>query len=296
MFKFIYRQRRRLLFCTFFGTLGLMLMVLDYGLGSVYFNEMPWIVVLTLAITASIVALLITVVGALFILLLPNWRLVLELLSFNAFVCAIGAILVPWIFDLSYIGGVMPFIVYLVIFSLVYGEFSDRFRLFVDHREVRRFKSPKSAEFLWAELVPDAKNLAEHWDKLLHDLSPEDDDPDSLQAKYTHGGALYELQTMTFLEKQEPTMAKYHHLGEVDPKNRSLVEGTYEIQISPNERSEGCVVTLISHQNSMLLRTALLNWFDDELGDRTDHLRARHWGRRDWSLTGRYRRRVMKFA
>ena len=296
MFRLIYRQRRRLLFGGFFGTLGMMMMAvhLNGGMASYPFEE--WIFVAAFIVVSLIVALVIMCTAALLILVLPNWRLLIELFTINIFAYATIRIAVPGVFDIPYLGAILPFALYMMLFSLIYGEFSDRFRLFVDHREVRRFKSPRTAEALWAELVPDAGSLEEHWDILLRDLEPEEDDPDSLQAKYTHGGSLFELQTMTFLEKQEPTHAKYHHFGEVDPKNRSLVEGTYEIQISPLEDEEGCLVTLISHRNSMLLRTALMNWFDDELGDRTDHLRAQHFDRRDWSMTGRYRRKVLKFA
>lgn len=100
---------------------------------------------------------------------------------------------------------------------------------------------------------------------------------------------------MTFLDKEAPRHALYHHVGEVDPKNRSLVEGICTVQIDPLQTG-GSRVTLSLSRNLMLHRQALAIWFDDHLGDQTDHLRARHHGKRDWSFTGRYRRKVGQFA
>lgn len=46
----------------------------------------------------------------------------------------------------------------------------------------------------------------------------------------------------------------------------------------------------------MLPRLAIQMWLDDTLGDTCDRLRAQQAGRSDWSLSGRYRRRVAKLA
>ena len=296
MFRFIYRQRRRLMFSSFFCTLGLMLLVGADDGGFSIFKDVLWVYVATIAITTLIVAFCILAVVALFIVVLPGWRTMVEVMSIVLFTQMIVAVAAPWIIDIPYIGSFTPFIITMMIFSMTYGEFSDRFRMNVDHPETRKFYSPKAAEDLWSELVPEADTLSDHWDTLLCDLEPDDEDPDSYQAKYTHGGSLYELQTMTYLEKNAPYSAKYHHLGDVNPKNRSLVEGTYEIHIAPKVGKDGCTVTLTSRHNAVLLRTALLRWLDDDLGDRTAHLRAKHKGRRDWSMTGRYRRKVGEFA
>ena len=62
----------------------------------------------------------------------------------------------------------------------------------------------------------------------------------------------------------------------------------------PDEQSNN--VTLASCTSLMRVRTALMQWFDDSIGDKADFLRARHHGWRDWSVTGRFRRRVRKFT
>ncbi|NNE52548.1 MAG: hypothetical protein HKN30_09110 [Sulfitobacter sp.] len=295
MLRLIYRQRRRLLFGTFFGTLALMLMALNQAGTEFLYEQATWITLVALGLTTLVVALALFLGSTLFLLLLPNWRMMIEFLPFVLFVNAVLNNLVPGWTEIPYIGVVMPIALTMVIFSLMYGEALDRLRLWVDYRSKRSFVSPKSAEELWAELVPGEAPIENHWDSLLYSLEPDPEDPDSLIAEYTHGSSVYEHQTMTFLDKAAPTHARYHHVGEVDPKNRSLVEGIYEVHITPREKG-GCLVTLDERRDLMVHRQALMMWFDDHLGDQADHLQSQHLGRRDWSQTGRYRRKVGQFA
>ena len=295
MFRLIYRQRRRLLFGSFFGTLALMLMFLDMGGHAILAVYPTWITVTSMVLTASIVAIGIFLAGAAIVLLLPNWRMMIELMSLVLFLNATTTILFPAIYDIPLIGMFWPFILTVSIFSVMYGEVLDGLRPWVDYRSTRSFLSPKSADELWAELVPGEAPIARHWDSMLYTLEPDPEEPDSFAVQYTHGGSVYEHQTMTYLEKDAPHYAKYHHVGEVDPKNRSLVEGIYEVQITPLETG-GCKVTFTACRSLMLHRQALAMWFDDHLGDQVDHLRALHLGRSDWSQSGRIRRKVSQFA
>ncbi|MEW9918639.1 hypothetical protein AB2B41_03420 [Marimonas sp. MJW-29] len=295
MFRLIYRQRRRLLFGTFFVTMALILMALDFGGAEIIGPYPTWIMLTAVGLTSLLVALGVLLTGILIILLMPNWRSMIELFALIFFVNAVLGILAPSVYDIPYFGGFMPLFLTIAIFSLVYGEALDRFRLWVDYDATRSFVSPKAPEELWAELVPCEAPVEGHWDSLLYRLEPDPEDADTLQAQYTHGGSCYEHQTMTFLEKEAPHIARYHHVGEVDPKNRSLVEGIYEVRITPREGG-GSTVTFLTRRNLMLHRQALAMWFDDHLGDQADHLRARHMGRADWSQTGRYRRKVGQFA
>jgi hypothetical protein len=291
MFRLIYRQRRRLILGAFFATLGLMMMALDKGALDLITDHPAWIAPVTIVLTALIVMACTVAVGAMVILLLPNWRYLLEMMGITIFVNAAFNTFLPSVFDIPVIGGFVPFILAMFVFALMYGEMLDRFRLWLDYRSVRSFVSPKSADALWAELVPGEAPVAAHWDSLLYSLEPDPEDPDTFQVQYNHGISFFEHQTMTFLEKDAPFHAKYHHVGEVNPNNRSLVEGTYEVRIIPRD-SGGCKVTIRDCRDLMLHRAALAAWFDDTLGDQVDHLRARHKGRRDWSLTGRIRRKI----
>lgn len=301
MLRLIYRQRRRLIVGGFFGTLGLMMMVMDQfhviglsgeGLsGEGLSSEPAWIVAATLILTAILVWIGFMLAGAVIVLLLPNWRFMVEMIGIVIFANAAMNALFPWVYHIPFIGPLAPFILSMSFFALMYGELLDRFRLWLDYREQRSFVSPKSAQELWAELVPGAAPIEHHWDSLLYSMEPDPDDPDAYQVQYNHGVSLYEHQTMTFLQKDSPHYAKYHHVGEVDPKNRHLVEGTYEIRITPRAKG-GCTVTFSDCRSLMLHRLALTVWFDDYLGDQTDHLRARHRGRSDWSLAGRLRRKI----
>ena len=295
MLRLIYRQRRRLIFGAFFGTLGLMMMVFDQGTMRMISAEPAWIRPVTLMLTSLVVFVCIGAVGVVTIILLPNWRLMVEMLGLAIFINAAVSALIPGVYDVPYIGGFTPFVITMFIFALMYGEMLDRFRIGLDYRAVRSFVSPKSARELWAELIPGEAPIQDHWDSLLHSLEPDPDDPDAYLVQYNHGVSFYEHQTMTFLEKDAPHYAKYHHVGEVNPKNRNLVEGTYEVRITPRDKG-GCMVTIEDYRNLMLHRLALSVWFDDTLGDQTDHLRARHKARRDWSLTGRIRRKISAYS
>ncbi|MFC6637916.1 hypothetical protein GV827_06675 [Sulfitobacter sp. JBTF-M27] len=295
MLRLIYRQRRRLLFGSFFGTLALMMMVLDMGGLGVLGTYPTWILVTTLVLTSLVVATCIFAVSALLILLLPNWRMMIELTGLVTFASASMSVVFPAAYEVPLIGSFWPFILTVMIFSVIYGEVLDRFRIWVDYRSKRSFVSPKSAQELWTELVPGEAPIADHWDSMLYMLEPDPDEPDSYAVQYTHGGSVYEHQTMTYLKKDAPHFAKYHHVGEVDPKNRSLVEGTYEIEITPRDKG-GCKVTFTASRNLMLHRQALALWFDDHLGDQADHLRARHLGRSDWSQSGRLRRKISQYV
>jgi hypothetical protein len=85
-------------------------------------------------------------------------------------------------------------------------------------------------------------------------------------------------------------------LGDVNPANRSMTEGTWSVTFSPLEKGPGTRVTIEMHRPSMLPRLALQSWMDDEVGDICDHLSARETRRRDWSMKGRYVAEVGKYA
>ncbi len=284
MLRLIYRQRRRLLFTSFFTTLALMMNVMRFHWTPDSLVGPAWITGLALFLTALIVAVGVFACGAVLVLIIPKWRTMLELLALIFFTNTALGLLFPSLFQLPYIGPFLPMVVCFGILGVLYGEVLDRFRIWVDHRSRRSFVSPKSASELWSELVPGEAAIEAHWDSLLCELDQDPDDPDTFEARYALGASVFEHQTMTILERDEPHHAKYHHVGEVNPKNRSLVEGTFEIWIEPQDKG-GCKVTLEARRNLLLLRIALLMWFDDNIGDQTDHLRARHWA----AATGPYR-------
>jgi hypothetical protein len=166
----------------------------------------------------------------------------------------------------------------------------------VDHRETGKFYSTKLAPELWEELVPLPETAGQHWDTLLHEITPDPDEPDAYHVKYTMGASLYENPTMSYLELQAPTHARYHHQGDINPRNRSLVEGLRDIKIEPHPSGKGCNVTIMSNRTAMYFREGLARWFDDALRDQTDHMLARQNGKRDWSMTGYIRRIVNRYA
>ena len=129
MLRLLFRQRRRLLFGGFFGTMALMLMALDYGGREIIGVYPKWIALTALGLTTQIVALGILFVSAAIVLFLGKWRRMIELFSLVFCVNATLGILFPSLYEIPYIGGFVPLILIIAIFSLVYEEALDRFHL-----------------------------------------------------------------------------------------------------------------------------------------------------------------------
>ncbi|MFC6584351.1 hypothetical protein [Sulfitobacter aestuariivivens] len=51
-----------------------------------------------------------------------------------------------------------------------------------------------------------------------------------------------------------------------------------------------------THRNALLPREGFAMWFDDALGDQTDLMRAQELGKRDWSMSGIFRRKVRRYV
>lgn len=179
MFRLIYRQRRRLLFGRLFATLALMLMALDMGGAEIIAGFPAWIALTALTLTTLKVALCVLAIATLVILLMPNWRIIVELFAIVSFLNAVLGILFPAVYAIPYIGAFTPVFLTIATFSIIYGETLDRWRLWIDYDAQRSFVSPKTPDALWAELVPGEAPTRDHWDSLLYTLEPDPEDPDS---------------------------------------------------------------------------------------------------------------------
>lgn len=298
MFRLIYRQRRRLLLGSFFGTLGIMMTVFHrFNMDSLNEVSLPLalsaLLLLGLLLGSAIIA-----VSVIWVVLLPNARTMVELVGIAAFVNAVIAITLPQVLMIPYVSALAPLLLGGMIYAFVYGGLLDRFRLWVDYKTTRSFVSPKSVEELWEELVPGEAPLRRHWDNMLYALERDQDDPETLDAQYIqdiHDEFNIEHQTMTFLDREAPYYARYHHVGDINPRTHSLVEGIYEIRIEA-DLDGGSKVTLSQSRRLIPHQIALSLWLDDHLGDQTDYLLARHLNRKDWSQAGRSRRRAHSHA
>ncbi len=287
MLHLLYRQRRRILTCALTAAAGIFVLVantLPVGFAAAVGVPIWAILIAGLAVGALGGALF----AVLIVLVFPSQRVVAEFSGIVFFLAALAITqLPPDLLDGIY-GGFAIIFVALAINGVIYGTWLDRFRLKLDIGGIRRFRTPLPPEDAWASLVPDPDHLDDHWDPLLSKLERHPEDDASFDARYHHGQSIYQHQTMTFLEREAPRRARYHHTGEVSGPNQPLAEGVYGVEIEPD--GNGSLVTITSHHAALLPRVALLMWFDDALGDQTDYIRARHEGRRDWSVTGRYRR------
>ena len=297
MFRLIYRQRRRLAFGTFLITLALFMFLMDaLNIGELYFteNDPTWLLVATLSITLFVCGLVALVVFCAWLVIFPNWRFMIEQFSLVLFIFQAFDALWPAHSYVPYIGDFIPIIAFFVIFMNAYGTALDRFPIALGMTTTRKYKSSKSAETLWGELVPLPDNKADHWDSLLSDIEA---DPATGQQKvtYNHGASIYQFQRQSFTELEAPHRATYRFDGDVSDANKPIIGGTYEVLIDPIE-GKGAKVTLRESHDALLPRVAIQAWFDDSLGDVTDTLRAREKGKSGWSLTDRYRRKVASLS
>lgn len=286
MFRLIFRQRRRILFGAFMFALAIVLYL--PGL----FSAGAW---LFGGLTVMIVALLYCLCAILWILLFPDWRTLVEQLAVFVFVYAVFEAIWPEYYFVPVIGSFIPIAVNFALLMVIYGTTLDRFPLRLGIHQTRHFMSSKSPEILWEDLVPHPELIDTHWDNLLVDVVPLEDDEDTQIATYHHGASIFQKQRQTRLEEQFPTRAKYRYEGIVSEKSAAITSGMFTIELSP--QADGQTRVSLTHTHDALLpRNALLMWFDDVLGDETDHHRASERDKHDWSMTHRYRRKVQALS
>ncbi|WP_299614029.1 hypothetical protein [uncultured Tateyamaria sp.] len=291
MFRLIYRQRRRHLFAAFFASLSCASYMVQSGF--MHFDSLVVVNVLTILLTCMIVAFGTALVSALFVLIIPSWRVAVEFTAVIVFLnTALTSYLPYWVTDRS-LDFVVWIGVYIVIFNIAYGTWLDRFRVWLDHSETRRFEVQGTAEELWDWLVPGLdRNGGTNWEPLLKKFEERADQDHVFDVEYRIGHAQFEHQTIQYEVVNYPQHARYIFQGELNPANRNLVSGTMEFRIEPVEGTDRCKVTLTRTRRAVLVREGLLMWFDDALGDQVDHMRAKWADRWDWSMTGKFRRQV----
>lgn len=295
MFRYLYRQRRRLLFAAFFAILMTVMFLVQNR--DAFAERMDGRAALIIALAALAVGLATLLIGALFITVFPRWRYLLELMAISLFLQAVLAQIAPDQFGFGASGivpALLPLATTMLTWTLMYGQLLDRFPMWVRWSTRRHYASPRSKEDMWHSLVPGKAPPDAHWDPLLQDLKPTPEEPDSVDVLYAHGHSLFEHQTITYLVDQPFTHCRYYFQGEVNPANRDLTDGIHDIQIAP--QATGCRVTITHTRNALLPRIGLQMWFDDIIGDQCDYLRSRDRGARDWSVTGKYRRNVLRLS
>ena len=297
MLRRIYRQRRRLLGGAFFIALATFA-TLSRHADLIAFPAMPWLAPATLVIASLACGLIYALVAAVVVVVLPDWRGVIDMLAITFFADAMLAFALPDYFgiDSSNDWGTLTWVaLYMLIWTVLFGRALDRFRFWLGYKAIRSFVSPLPADDIWNRHVLGQGPVGEYYEPLLVEAVTDPDDASSFEVTYRHGGAIFEHQTITYTQLVPGQMARSYFQGEVDPSNRSITEGVWELRLEPAKKG-GTKVTISEHRPSMLPRDALALWLDDYLGDSADRQRARDHGASDWSLSGRYRRIALKYA
>ena len=294
MFRFIYRQRRRILFSTFFIMRAVGMALAENF--SLFYPEQSvlWIVIAATIAAVAITSILVAAALALVIAFAPFLRTVAEFIALFAFLFQTRVLLLPNP-PFPEVWAVAEFLVLLVVLhQTLYGPWLNSRRSWVNATSTRRFRSKSTPEDLWAKMVPGLNPSEAHWDKRLHRADPDPEDPLSFNVQYNHGRSVYEHQTMSYTDVEKPHRAKYFHMGEMDKSTGALTTGTYEVTLDPTQNGTDVIVT--SCREQMLFSEGLLSWFDDLTGDRLDHIRAKERGAWDWSLTGRWMKDATRYA
>lgn len=291
MFRRVFRQRRRIAFSGFFATLTILLTLSDFIGFQVQSQPVWWLSLLffvfsflcILAIATAIIAGLLAIA----VFMVPTFRSQFEVFALGGFGMALLDKFLPaqlWDLDplLSVMIRVSPiFLVTAVFIGLI---FDDR-RLRIKGGKVHRFVSPRSAEQIWAELVPGEGPCEAHWQPNLVATFPVPGQPDALEMHFSLGDGMFLHRTIRFERKEAPRHASYVSVENVSPRNRDVNSHHMTIDIAP-EPGGGCTVSWTESTEVLRPRHALWEWFDDTSGDTVDHLRAKFRGKPDWSLTG----------
>lgn len=250
-------------------------------------------IALSIAFTFAIVFLGLLLLCAALVLLLPAFRREIE-------VFALVVMLFPAANDL--LGFSDPFaklMVFFVVTYLIIGVFNgfvlDNWRLRTRGGTCHRFVTPLAPDAVWEALVPGEGPLEAYWQPNLTEQRPVPGHPDQIEQQFALGDGLFLHRKVRFVEKQRPYRCHYEAVGDVSHRNADV--NAHELDLTIEARPDGgSTVIWKEHSHVMRPRSALCIWFDDDVGDTVDHLRAKMGGGQDWSMLGRAYRFIEKRA
>ncbi|WP_170406927.1 hypothetical protein [Ruegeria arenilitoris] len=301
MFRLIYRQRRRLLFGTFF--LMMTVAAQEWGQIDELFVDMvtasgQFITWLALGLTILLVSVIVFSGLALFVLVFRRARMMVEMITFWGFlnVTLKPAERLSEQFHLSDVFTALITLAFLLTFvSIVYGTVLDGFRFGLDWKSKRRVRVRRPIEEVWPAFALAECGPESNWEQILHDAQPVPDEPDSFDISYLMGPSTFQQQRHTVMECEAPNHYRYRFSGNISIKNRRLTDGEFDVTLEPDGKGV-TFVTASQHNKAMLPRMALALWFDDQLGDALDGFAARARGKMDWSMTGLEHRKTLSLT
>ncbi|WP_299190844.1 hypothetical protein [uncultured Litoreibacter sp.] len=291
-FKAIWRQRRRVL-TGVFGLLFLGMIFANSEIGG--FEGIPaWALGLGLAIMAPLIAAPII----LLIMVIPSIRNVIECLVVALLIEAAILAAFPGLAQTLQawdIGAILWLIIWLSVYFFLYGSLSDRLPSWFSYTGRSRFTTTAAPQDVINAATPTPDAEEAYYTGAMEYLGPDPLEEDSFNVRYNIGESLYEHQRITILEHQPGKRCRYYFMGDVSAKNADFAEGVFDVTATalPNGKTR---VEIVEERPHLRLRHALWNWFDDSVADGADALRAKLEGRRDWSFSGRFWRKVAKLA
>ncbi len=172
---------------------------------------------------------------------------------------------------------------------LIHGQWSDRTPLRLALTSHRVSQVAASPAMVWATLVPGESHPDDHWTGTLTDFDHDPDDPLTTYLRYSAPDGLFEDVTVTFLDHSPLRQCRYvierseDHLAAAGIMLIDIVEPV----------ANQCQITSHLTYAELPPRIALGRWLDDTFGDEWDSFAATISARRDWSIYGLHRARVV---
>ncbi len=286
----IYSQRRRLLVAVF----SLLFITMIYERDVPIFDGAPiWLVLATLVMFS--LACLVLMVAGMFIL--PSMRALLELWAITLLVpAALGALFPAAATAITGTGfaGLIWFAFFLTTYFALYGTLGDGLPCWFSYRGKASFKTSAKPQQIIDAIVP-SPDPNSYYTGSLEYVGPDPHDEDSFNVRYARGDGLYELQRITYLETEAPHHQRYYFIGDVSARNADFTEGVMDVKITALKDGRSRVDVTEEHPNARL-RSALWMWFNDEVRETANSVKAQLEGKPDLSFTGRYWRKVAKLS
>lgn len=274
MFQRVYRQRRRILTCATLFTLTAL--ITSQGTASSLSYLPVWVFPTALAIFFSGAALAV----ALLVTLFPSLRSLFEVLGIFTLAEAmliwaapgINAALDDTVLRLA-IAGAMIGLIHLSLYGRLLDGVPALFS-FGARSQVRIVSHPNQ---VWNAVVPQQTAKSYNWAGKEYDVLSHPQAGDTVRLRHALDGERYEMQSVTFVEKERPYRCRYHFSGDNSASGDEMPDGIYDFKITPKEGYTQVDVSL--YRTGTRLRHMLRMWFDDALGAQMDTLKARLEGR-----------------
>lgn len=290
LLRSIYTQRRRLIV----ALVSLLFIMFIYERDYPIFDG-AHIALVTATLVIFVIACAIPMILGMF--LVPSLRSLLELWAIMLLIPASLGALFPAVAEMvvgTGFSGLIWFVCFMTLYFFLYGNLADGLPCWFSYRGKARFTTSAKPQQIMDAIIP-SPDPADYYTGSLDYLGPDPHEEDSFNVRYARGDGMYEMQRITYLETEDKNHQRYYFIGDVSAKNADFSEGIMDVKVTPLKSGKNRVEITEEYPNARL-RSAWWMWFNDEVRETANSLKAQLDGKRDLSFTGRYWRRVERLS